>query len=88
MIVRARIVAHGGYMQELIEKIQTEGEHVGGGIVKVDSFLNHQWTGGPSGWRELCVRLRQQGDQADLAGSHGESAASRWLEVAGQFAAK
>ena len=29
-------------MQELVEKILDEGEHVGGGIVKVDSFLNHQ----------------------------------------------
>jgi len=29
-------------MQELIQKIEHEGEHVGGGIVKVDSFLNHQ----------------------------------------------
>lgn len=29
-------------MQELIERIRNEGEHVGGGIVKVDGFLNHQ----------------------------------------------
>ena len=29
-------------MQELIQRILDEGEHVGGGIVKVDSFLNHQ----------------------------------------------
>ena len=29
-------------MQELVKKILDEGEHVGGGIVKVDSFLNHQ----------------------------------------------
>jgi len=29
-------------MQELIERIKNEGEHIGGGIVKVDSFLNHQ----------------------------------------------
>ena len=29
-------------MKELVEKILDEGEHVGGGIVKVDSFLNHQ----------------------------------------------
>ncbi len=29
-------------MEALIERIKQEGEHVGGGIVKVDSFLNHQ----------------------------------------------
>ena len=29
-------------MQELVQKILDEGEHIGGGIVKVDSFLNHQ----------------------------------------------
>ena len=29
-------------MQELVERIRTEGRHVGGGIVKVDGFLNHQ----------------------------------------------
>ena len=29
-------------MAELIERIKNEGEHIGGGIVKVDSFLNHQ----------------------------------------------
>ena len=29
-------------MQELIQRILNEGEHIGGGIVKVDSFLNHQ----------------------------------------------
>ena len=29
-------------MQELIQRILDEGEHIGGGIVKVDSFLNHQ----------------------------------------------
>ena len=29
-------------MQELIDKITNEGVHVGGGIVKLDSFLNHQ----------------------------------------------
>ena len=29
-------------MQELVQKILDEGEHVGDGIVKVDSFLNHQ----------------------------------------------
>ena len=29
-------------MQELIERIRLEGIHVGGGIVKLDSFLNHQ----------------------------------------------
>ncbi len=29
-------------MQELIDRIRTEGVHVGGGIVKLDGFLNHQ----------------------------------------------
>ena len=29
-------------MQALIDRIRTEGQHVGGGIVKLDSFLNHQ----------------------------------------------
>lgn len=29
-------------MQELIDRIKNEGSHVGGGIVKVDSFINHQ----------------------------------------------
>jgi len=29
-------------VQELIDRIKSEGVHVGGGIVKVDSFLNHQ----------------------------------------------
>ena len=29
-------------MQELVQRILDEGEHIGDGIVKVDSFLNHQ----------------------------------------------
>ncbi len=29
-------------MQELIDRIKLEGIHVGGGIVKLDGFLNHQ----------------------------------------------
>ena len=29
-------------MRELVDRIHTEGVHVGGGIVKLDSFLNHQ----------------------------------------------
>jgi xanthine phosphoribosyltransferase len=29
-------------MQELIERIRKEGRNLGGGILKVDSFLNHQ----------------------------------------------
>ncbi|MDH3694083.1 MAG: xanthine phosphoribosyltransferase [Gammaproteobacteria bacterium] len=29
-------------MKALVERIKQEGEHVGGGIVKVDGFLNHQ----------------------------------------------
>ena len=91
MIVRARIVAHGGYMQELIEKIQTEGEHVGGGIVKVDSFLNHQVDPGLTQRmaRELCVRLRQQGiKQISRVLTAEVSGIPVALEVAGQFDAK
>ena len=29
-------------MKELVDRIRQDGVHVGGGIVKVDSFLNHQ----------------------------------------------
>lgn len=29
-------------MKALVEKIKTSGRYVGGGIIKVDSFLNHQ----------------------------------------------
>ena len=29
-------------MQELLERIQSEGKYLGNGILKVDSFLNHQ----------------------------------------------
>jgi xanthine phosphoribosyltransferase len=29
-------------VQELVERIRTEGTHVGDGIVKLDGFLNHQ----------------------------------------------
>ena len=29
-------------MRELVDRIRLEGRHVGGGIVKLDSFLNHQ----------------------------------------------
>lgn len=29
-------------MQALIERIRAEGEHLGGGILKVDSIINHQ----------------------------------------------
>jgi len=32
----------GIHMKELVERIRLDGVHVGGGIVKVDSFLNHQ----------------------------------------------
>ncbi|GIT49333.1 MAG: xanthine phosphoribosyltransferase [Gammaproteobacteria bacterium] len=39
----AAVLTWGGKdMQELIDKITNEGVHVGGGIVKLDSFLNHQ----------------------------------------------
>ena len=29
-------------MQALIERIRTEGQHIGKGIIKLDSFMNHQ----------------------------------------------
>ncbi len=29
-------------MKQLIDRIRREGRHIGGGIIKVDSFLNHQ----------------------------------------------
>ena len=40
-------------MQEFINRIRNEGIHVGGGIVKVDSFINHQVDAG------LMYRLGQ-----------------------------
>ena len=50
-------------MHELIEKIKDEGEHVGGGIVKVDSFLNHQVDPGLTERMaiEIADRLRAAG---------------------------
>jgi xanthine phosphoribosyltransferase len=41
-------------MQKLIERIQTDAIHVGGGIVKVDGFINHQVD---------AVLMRQIGEQ-------------------------
>jgi len=50
-------------MRELIDKIGNEGEHVGGGIVKVDSFLNHQVDPGLTERMaiEMAARLRADG---------------------------
>ncbi len=50
-------------MRELIDKIRNEGEHVGGGIVKVDSFLNHQVDPGLTERMaiEMAARLRADG---------------------------
>ncbi len=50
-------------MRELIDKIGKEGEHVGGGIVKVDSFLNHQVDPGLTERMaiEMAARLRADG---------------------------
>jgi xanthine phosphoribosyltransferase len=31
-----------GQVQELQERIEAEGENLGKGILKIDSFLNHQ----------------------------------------------
>ena len=42
MFQAAVLTWQGKDMQELIDKITSEGVHVGGGIVKLDSFLNHQ----------------------------------------------
>ena len=42
MFHAAVLTWRGKDMQELIDKITHEGVHVGGGIVKLDSFLNHQ----------------------------------------------
>ena len=48
-------------MQELIDKIINEGVHVGGGIVKLDSFLNHQVEPGLTLRMavELCSQFRR-----------------------------
>lgn len=32
----------GTHMQNLVERIEREGKNLGGGILKVDSFINHQ----------------------------------------------
>ncbi|WKZ44241.1 MAG: xanthine phosphoribosyltransferase [Anaerolineales bacterium] len=34
--------SHGGAMKELEERILRDGKNLGGGILKVDSFVNHQ----------------------------------------------
>ncbi len=51
----------GGVMQELIDRIRLEGVHVGGGIVKLDSFLNHQVDPAMTTRMavEFCKRFRQ-----------------------------
>jgi len=50
-------------MQELIDKVINEGVHVGGGIVKLDSFLNHQVEPGLTLRMavELCSRFQSCG---------------------------
>ena len=50
-------------MQELIDKIINEGVHVGGGIVKLDSFLNHQVDPGLTlrMAKELCSQFQLSG---------------------------
>ena len=37
-----RIIAIGLTMEALIDRIRVEGENLGGGILKVDGFVNHQ----------------------------------------------
>ncbi|KAA3626447.1 MAG: xanthine phosphoribosyltransferase [Proteobacteria bacterium] len=46
-------------MQELIDRIKREGIHVGGGIVKLDGFLNHQVDAGLTErmGAEFCTRF-------------------------------
>ncbi|MBT4404794.1 MAG: xanthine phosphoribosyltransferase [Acidiferrobacteraceae bacterium] len=77
-------------MQELIQKIEHEGEHVGGGIVKVDSFLNHQVD--PALTRrmakEMSERFRAAGvGQITRVLTAEVSGIPVALEVAGQFGA-
>lgn len=50
-------------MQELAERIQRDGVYVGGGIVKVDAFLNHQLDAGLMGriGREFAALFTQAG---------------------------
>ena len=50
-------------MKALLERIRTEGSYLGNGILKVDSFLNHQLYPGLTMemGRELCERLTRAG---------------------------
>ena len=50
-------------MQELVERIKRDGVYVGGGIIKVDAFLNHQLDAGLMGriGRELADRFADAG---------------------------
>ena len=50
-------------MQELVERIKRDGVYVGGGIIKVDAFLNHQLDAGLMGriGRELAHRFADAG---------------------------
>ncbi len=77
-------------MQELIQKIEHEGEHVGGGIVKVDSFLNHQVDPALTQRmaKEMSERFRAAGvGQITRVLTAEVSGIPVALEVAGQFGA-
>ena len=52
-------------MKALIDRIRSEGSYLGNGILKVDSFLNHQLLPGltMAMGRELCERLSAAGAQ-------------------------
>ena len=78
-------------MQELIQKIIQEGEHVGGGIVKVDSFLNHQVDPALTFRmaQELSERFRSAGvSQVTRVLTAEVSGIPVALAVAGQFDAR
>jgi len=78
-------------MQELIQKIEHEGEHVGGGIVKVDSFLNHQVDPALTQRmaKEMSERFRAAGvGQITRVLTAEVSGIPVALEVAGQFGAR
>ena len=64
-------------MQELIDRIKHEGIHVGGGIVKVDGFINHQVDAG------FMVRLGQAFAQQFAAAGVREVSKVVTAEVSG-----
>lgn len=84
-------------MQELIERIRREGIHVGGGIVKLDGFLNHQVDAGLTErmGAEFVARFGQRGAgrpskivTAEVSGIPAALATARLLEVPMLYARK